>query len=446
MRVLKLVGFIVLGALWIVSALWFFQRPGFETVVAYLTSTGALFTLDVVAREGRHGAERRQHDKALIAAFREELPFRPTIEFLRDEWLSATFQGENLWPLDDFCRKWTDAAHEFNDSALERQKLRLVQAGNELCDLVSRLTWDIGEGARSVKGNWDEGEEPEQWEERGRTLDAAAAIVVNAHQELERKARRWEGAKPIGEALALGVAAIALAFPSVGLWKVEHDHSESLTAQLRSIQVAADSLRARAKGMELRLSQLPRPSQKPDSSVAIQEATVVRGIDGELTIRTKLLMDSLEAVGALKTAPGRRANEVYQRAIQAFERYLRPRDGASPYLDGATSYILMQRLWELQHDEEVYRTMRCLDQIVSDNERTSIAFLRTSWTTPDTMVMLVRQYDESQQMLPVNIVLSRLALTRWTGRQSKGLLSSGGARRARKSPTSTNHAIPSSHQ
>lgn len=146
------------------------------------------------------------------------------------------------WPLDEFRLRWTDAAHEFEDKSLEEHRRALVKSAGELIIQIGRLTWDIGGGRQSVKGATDVGEPPEAWEQRGDTLDALAEVVVKAHQDLERAARRWEGRRPVREVILAAMAIAILALPSFGLWRAERLRSQALRDSLAVVSRERDSL------------------------------------------------------------------------------------------------------------------------------------------------------------------------------------------------------------
>ncbi len=273
MRTLRIVGTVTLGGGWLAAAVWFFASPRIETLVAYLGASGSFLALDVISRARREDDDPRRHDKVLLEAFRSELPYRPTIEFFRTNNLGSTFHAQVTSPLDEFASRWTDAAHEFNNRVLESRRKALVQAARNLVTLTGELTWDIGGGRQSVKGA--AGESRAVWEERGRKLDAAADVVVAAHQSLERAGNSWAAVRVPREWVALLFAVIVLTFPSVGLWKSERNKSAALADALLVTRHERDSLATRLDSLLRARSQ---PSAASDGRQDSLEPAHLRAI------------------------------------------------------------------------------------------------------------------------------------------------------------------------
>jgi hypothetical protein len=203
-----------------------------------------------------------------LETFRKELPFRPVIEFLRDHDFGASFKASFHGPLDDFCLKWTDAAHEFLDKRLERTKEELVRVGREFTVLVGQLTWRFGADGQSVKG--DPNEDPSIWEDRGERLNQASVKVVEAHQALEREGVRWAARRPVGEAVAVFFAAVVVALPAGSFALYQRRELNAVKGDLTTTQVERDTLRARLGQIETRLAQLP-PATPRKSFRAVRE-------------------------------------------------------------------------------------------------------------------------------------------------------------------------------
>lgn len=268
----KRAGLIACGITWLVAAWWFFSSPRVESLLGYLTAASGLLLLDVFTRGKTASGERARHDVELLAQLRRELPFRPVIEFLRDNYLASPFEGKAVWPLDDFCLRWTDAAHEFHDSGLERRRRHLVMVGRKLTQMIGNMTWDIGGGLQSVMGAVDGGEDRSVCEERGRQLDAAADVVVKAHQDLERTARQWESRRPLHEVVAPIVAVIVLAFPSVGLWRAERIQSAGLSDSLTVLRRERQELTGLVGALRDTLNQARSQSTIGSGAMATIEA------------------------------------------------------------------------------------------------------------------------------------------------------------------------------
>lgn len=79
-------------------------------------------------------------DRKLFKEFDRDLPFRPSIEFLRENDLGNWFSLDALRPFFDFQNNWNDASHKFLNSELEENRAQLYQAIVEFTEFGARNT------------------------------------------------------------------------------------------------------------------------------------------------------------------------------------------------------------------------------------------------------------------------------------------------------------------
>ena len=140
-------------------------------------------------------------DRRLLAALLELLPSSTGVmAFLRDYDFAAAFRWESVSPLERFVQEWDNAECRFHDSALERERAELLQAGD-------RFLWNL------IKATGPEPGEPGEWQAvvdaryrdtfrlEGREADIRrvdevnqmATNVYSQHQRLIETARRRLG-------------------------------------------------------------------------------------------------------------------------------------------------------------------------------------------------------------------------------------------------------------
>ncbi len=236
----RLVRRIVTVGLWVAATVFLFRARSMQALVGYFAASSTLLGLEWFTKSKPSENPALDHDLSLLAAFRSELSFRPTIEFLRDHDFGASFELTDVHRLDDFCLRWTDAAHEFLDKRLESKKASLVRLGREFTVLVGQLTWRFEGGGQSVKGSPTE--DPSIWEERSEQLNAKSTEVVRAHQALEREAIRWGGRRSAGDVLALGLAVVVMVLPAWSFVSRQRDEIRSLREELALVELQRDSL------------------------------------------------------------------------------------------------------------------------------------------------------------------------------------------------------------
>lgn len=264
---IRTVSSLVAGIALIVATVLLFRNPTPGLLLGYFGAVGALGRLQwsrQVTRAGRLS----KHDRDLIASLRSELPFDPHIAFLRDHDFGASFALVRVAKLDDFIFQWSDAAHEFDNKALELGRKRLMEAFGKFSATVGQNTWTFESGLQTVRGAPNE--DPEEWERRAKELNELSSAAANAHQSLEREARRVQAARSLGELLVIGLGALLLALPALAFLLSEMQTTSTLRLQVTQasarLAVVSDSLSHRLTETESALQRVQREVRHADST------------------------------------------------------------------------------------------------------------------------------------------------------------------------------------
>lgn len=163
--------------------IWLGEKRDTAKAFGFIT-TGLLLWLSLMGDPGPTA-----HDKELFKRFLAELPYEPSMRFLKEHAFGGGFPGSRLRPMDDFAYTWADPSLRFNDSRafeiMETFRTSLDEFRHGLSSLILPIpSW--GEETYyqiSKPGNWTS-ETETRYEEECKHADQLASAAFVAYQEL----------------------------------------------------------------------------------------------------------------------------------------------------------------------------------------------------------------------------------------------------------------------
>lgn len=177
---------------------WFFWNPvgwvfQWEPIVVFLFSLAGFVAAEMA--DGNAASKQETvppNDVALFKEFLVTLPNESFIEFLKQHDFLGEFELESVDPLRKFLHEWENADHEFQNEELEAERLRLLEAANDLSHKISKYTSLNMAGWQAVRVDRLKGEEEHErrFEREAKLINESADNFVEIHQGLVRAGRR----------------------------------------------------------------------------------------------------------------------------------------------------------------------------------------------------------------------------------------------------------------
>ncbi|WP_230970439.1 hypothetical protein [Nitrogeniibacter aestuarii] len=176
---------------------WLFWNPiewefQWEPFAAFIFSLSSFIATEVSTQRRVRTSESHPNDVQLFSKFLKDLPNESFIDFLKEHDFLLDFNLEDLKPLRIFLIEWDNAAHEFQDKDLEVKRKNLMEAGQELMNLIGLYTSPNSGGWQGVRHESLKGNplHEERFREEARLIDVASDRFVEIHQDLVRTGRR----------------------------------------------------------------------------------------------------------------------------------------------------------------------------------------------------------------------------------------------------------------
>jgi hypothetical protein len=136
---------LILTEAWFLKG-YFFGKPDFEPAIALILTIGVIFAKDPIKEKIGIGGKASQHDQNLFRAFLTDLPYEPTIEFLKGHDFGNAFRRSYSEPLYNFVATWESVEKEFLNKAIEKRKKSLFQEAQKLASEIAVRTVPVGDG------------------------------------------------------------------------------------------------------------------------------------------------------------------------------------------------------------------------------------------------------------------------------------------------------------
>ena len=179
---------------------WFFWNPDgwifqWEPIVVFLLSLAGFISAEIKGSGsdiGTNGNNAHPNDIQLFNDFILMLPSETFVEFLKEHDFLGDFELESLAPLRQFIYEWDNAAHEFQDAALEKIRKELMDAAKDVNHKISKYTSPNSSGWQAVRvDNLKHQDEHEaRFRREAGFINEAVDVFVEKHQELVRKGRQ----------------------------------------------------------------------------------------------------------------------------------------------------------------------------------------------------------------------------------------------------------------
>lgn len=133
-----------------------------------------------------------ERDRVILGEFMDLLPSSGSISWLRDYDFSSTFDVEWLSQIHDFENRCRRPEFEFIDEELETLKLDLLTKCEEFSDLIGQETFPVHIPNRRLNRIPEEMsyQDPEKFRSIRKRINDSASALVNAFDNLVKKARR----------------------------------------------------------------------------------------------------------------------------------------------------------------------------------------------------------------------------------------------------------------
>ena len=197
-RMTKIVSFVSAVLAVVFYGLWSYGMPGrFD---AYAGFAGAIFVL-TTAVEFRK-VTLTPHDHRLFAEFKSLFADRYLIPIYQSHDFLLPFRKTAVDPLYTVDAIWSDAAHSFNNKALERKRVAFVRAASELAQEIARGTIPKGAYVTVIPREMDPENLAEWVKQDAQAINAKLPAFIQAHEELLRSGtKRGAGGSPFAAAV-----------------------------------------------------------------------------------------------------------------------------------------------------------------------------------------------------------------------------------------------------
>ncbi len=162
---------------------WLGEKRDASKVFGLLT-TGLLLLLALIGDPGPTA-----HDKELFKRFLTDLPYEPSMRFLKEHAFGGGFPGSRLRPMDDFADSWADPSLRLNDSRARELMEAFRTSLNEFRHGLSSLILPVPSSGEetyyqiSKPRDWTP-ETEARYEEECKHADQLASAAFMAYQEM----------------------------------------------------------------------------------------------------------------------------------------------------------------------------------------------------------------------------------------------------------------------
>ncbi|WP_440531809.1 hypothetical protein [Variovorax sp. YR566] len=162
--------------------LWSYGVPGrFDAFAGF---AGAVFVLTTVVEFRKPTLT--PHDHRLFAEFKSLFADSSLIPVFRSHDFLLPFRKAGVDPLYTVDAIWGDAAHSFNDKALEGKRVAFVRAASELAQEIARGTIPKGAYVTVIPREMDPENLADWVKQDAQAINAKVPAFIQSHEELLR--------------------------------------------------------------------------------------------------------------------------------------------------------------------------------------------------------------------------------------------------------------------
>lgn len=179
---------LLVTGIWLITSIEFqpVVKVEWEPVTAFLGLLSSLAWLEVNSASDVEADRKVEADRTLFKNFLEVLPSNGTIiGFLRNYFTGDSYSFDFILRLQNFVENWNTAERTFHTAELERLKVKLIKAMDEL--LIYGSTRMSPVNNQVVRIHYDV--ENPQYDETARRISELAVEIVSTHQGLIQKGK-----------------------------------------------------------------------------------------------------------------------------------------------------------------------------------------------------------------------------------------------------------------